>query len=452
MLVIKPATAVRIPAGQFTEDRRFLSHTTHFFLPWNRITRRRNLSNNRIRAFAGQLSDPVKQSKPQPYHPSEDISDSEGSDENGDAILKPAETSRTIIEANSKALLMFSGLVSDGVYENIFLPDLPYVKGENGNIYFQVKNDEDTLKTIASGDNLVEVIIGLDTTKMVSEMESLSQLEDDSGFEDEDSDVDDNYENDENGDYEKDWVSVLEDDEDSDKYIGDWANLETMRSSHPMDFANQLADFVSDVPINYMDRPPSGLAIHGLLRPALVEENFVINEHTFDYQSKDEGKEHVLGSLQDIQNLEELQQNRSFENGNSYYELEMIKLQLISAHGQQASVQLEDFSRSQPDAIAHSAAKIISRLKSGGDKTTQALKSLCWICKGIQVEEVALIGVDSLGFDLRACSGRQVQTLRFTFKNRALSEYGVESQLNSLLFPTSPTQQQMQVIHQSEVS
>ena len=27
---------------------------------------------------------------------------------------------------------MFSGLVNDGVYENIFLPDLPYVKGENG--------------------------------------------------------------------------------------------------------------------------------------------------------------------------------------------------------------------------------------------------------------------------------------------------------------------------------
>lgn len=42
--------------------------------------------------------------------------------------------------------------------------------------------------------------------------------------------------------------------------------------------------------------------------------------------------------------------------------------------------------KAQPDAIAHSAAKIISRLKAGGEKTTQALKSLCWRLKGIQVE------------------------------------------------------------------
>ena len=49
-------------------------------------------------------------------------------------------------------------------------------------------------------------------------------------------------------------------------------------------------------------------------------------------------------------------------------------------------VEIEDFRRARPDAIAHSAAKIISRLKAGGEKTTQALKSLCWRCKGIQVE------------------------------------------------------------------
>jgi hypothetical protein len=42
--------------------------------------------------------------------------------------------------------------------------------------------------------------------------------------------------------------------------------------------------------------------------------------------------------------------------------------------------------KAQPDAIAHSAAKIISRLKAGGEKTTQALKSLCWRCKGLPVE------------------------------------------------------------------
>ncbi|KVI04689.1 FMN-binding split barrel, partial [Cynara cardunculus var. scolymus] len=482
MLVIEPATAVRIPTGGFPRDCRFHSHASNFFsIPLNKFSRRNNLIKSRIRASLGELSGPVKQVKPQLYHPSEDISDCEELDENGYAILRPAEASRTIIEffiflvglietpsksslllyhrwelicyfqANSQALLMFSGLVSDGVYENIFLPDLPYVKGEHGSIYFQVKNDEDILQTLASGDNLV-VHIFLHHAWML-----------------------------------QDWVSILEDDKDSDGSLGDWAKLETMRSYHPMDFAKQLAEVsicyrVLYVPVNYMDQPPAGLAIQGLLRPAFVEEDSIINEHMFDYQSNDEeanqiaeskeedvgvinGLGHVVGPSQDVKILEEESQtDQSLESGNSYYKLEVIKMQLISAHGNQAAVEVEDFSRSQPDAIAHSAAKILSWVKSGGDKTTQALKSLCWRCKGIQVEvmlthslvlslniEVALIGVDSLGFDVRVCSGRQVQTLRFAFKNRASSEYSVESQLNCLLFPIAPgKQQKKEVVHQSE--
>ncbi|GJY30155.1 putative ribonuclease H-like domain-containing protein [Tanacetum coccineum] len=115
-------------------------------------------------------------------------------------------------------------------------------------------------------------------------------------------------------------------------------------------------------------------------------------------------------------------------------------------------VEVEDFRRAQPDAIAHSAPKIISRLKSGGEKTTQALKSLCWRSKGLQVEEVAVIGVDSLGFDVRVCSGRQVQTLRFAFKKRASSEYSAERQLNNLLFPRiSGKQQKQKEAHQTEL-
>nr|XP_043638871.1 uncharacterized protein At3g49140-like [Erigeron canadensis] len=458
MVVIQPATAVRTPAGHFSRQCHLISHPTSFFFfnPRNKYTRCKNVKNNRIKACAGELSGTMKLANPhQLYHPSEDISDCEESDENGDAILRPAETSRTIIEANSNGLLMFSGLVNDRVYENIFLPELSYVKGENGNIYFQVKKDEDILQTLASGDNVVQVIIGLDTTQMVSEMESLRLSDDDSDFENEDSDVDDDEEDDDDdvdGNYVKDWVSVLEDDDDSDGSAGDWAKLETMRSSHPMDFANQLADFVSDVPIDCMDRPPSGLAIHGLVRPAFVEENPVVNSHMFNHQSHDEkAKQSAKGSSKDVQNLEVLHKDQSSGNGNSYYKLEMIKMQLISAHGNQTSVEVDDFSRSQPDSVAHSAAKIISRVKSGGDKMTQALKSLCWRCKGIQVEEVALIGVDSLGFDLRTCSGRQVQTLRFAFQNRATSEYGVESQLNCLLFPTTLGQQlKKEVVHQSE--
>lgn len=36
----------------------------------------------------------------------------------------------------------------------------------------------------------------------------------------------------------------------------------------------------------------------------------------------------------------------------------------------------------------------------------------------IVLQEAAIIGVDSLGFDLRICSGTQIQTLRFGFNTR----------------------------------
>lgn len=438
----------------------------------------------RVRASAEEQAGPLKQNaKPQRYHPSEDIGEGEVI-EIGEARLTPAETTRTIIEVNSKALLMFSGLISDEVHENIFWPDLPYVTDEHGNIYFQVKNDEDILQTLTAEDTLVQVIIGLDTREMLSEMELLSRSEVDFGIEDvddEDSDVDDDEdddedENDENVNYEEDWVAILdseEDQEDSDESPGDWAKLETMRSSHPIYFAKKLAEFVGDDPVDYMEQPPAGLAIQGLLRPAFVEEHSVIHKHISDHkpssnepnqvgkvaEDKQEdlgiinGHRHNLESSRDKSDWpEELEKGESLENGISFYKLDIIKIQLISAHGHQNFVELEDFRKAKPDAIAHSAAKIISRLKAGEEKTTHALKSFCWRCKGIQAEEVALIGVDSLGFDLRVCSGTQVQTLRFAFNKRASSEYSAERQLNDLLFTRiHGKQQKKKETHQSEL-
>lgn len=52
----------------------------------------------------------------------------------------------------------------------------------------------------------------------------------------------------------------------------------------------------------------------------------------------------------------------------------------------QSNVEVEDFRRAQPDLIANFSAKIIARLKADGEKTVEALKSLCLRCQGIQVE------------------------------------------------------------------
>ncbi|KAK9071632.1 hypothetical protein SSX86_008061 [Deinandra increscens subsp. villosa] len=492
MLVIETATAFHIPSGRFARDcRRLLSHSRSLCIPCDKITRRNNLAKSKIRASANKLLGPAEQAKQQWYHPSEDISDSEESDENGDAILGPAETSRTVIEVNSKAILMCSGLVGDEVHENIFLPDLPYITDEHGNIYFRVKNDEDVFQTLASADTLVQVLIGIDTTEVMDEMELIDQEESDYDMEeitDDDDNDNDEEEDDESGSYDNDWVSLLEDLEDDDD-PGDWAKLETMRSSHPMDFAKQLAQFVSDDPVDLMDLPPAGLAIQGVLRPALVEENSVINKYMLESRSNDEetnqsseGKEdsgvinghrHEMGPSQDSQNThEELQEDHISGNETSYYKLEFVKIHLISTDRDQIFVEVEDFRRVKPDAIVHSAAKIISRLGYHGKKITKALKSLCWRCKGLQVEEVAVIGVDSLGFSVRVSSGRQVQTLRFAFKRRvttkislnasykkyffmphaASSEYSAESQLYKSLFPGIPDMQQKpKEAHQAEL-
>ncbi|KAL0400684.1 UNVERIFIED_CONTAM: hypothetical protein Slati_4098300 [Sesamum latifolium] len=242
-----------------------------------------------------------------------------------------------------------------------------------------------------------------------------------------------------------------------------------MRSSHPMYFAKKLAEVVSDDPVDCMEQPSAGLAIQGLLRPAFIEEHSGIQKHISSPESSDVGTTHIADeqlqegvvqinghrhekeSAQDHPSLaEEFEKNETLGNGFAFYKLEMIKIQLVSSHGHQSYVELEDFRRAQPDAIAHSSAKIISRLKAGGEKTTQALKSLCWRCKGIQVEECALLGVDSLGFDLRVCSGTQVQTLRFAFKKRASSEYSAERQLNDLLFPRTHKYQQKKEAQQTE--
>lgn len=50
------------------------------------------------------------------------------------------------------------------------------------------------------------------------------------------------------------------------------------------------------------------------------------------------------------------------------------------------------------------------------------------------LQEAQLICVDSLGFDVRVCSGTQVQTLRFGFKKRVPQLSFVATYLNAYIF------------------
>ncbi|KAI4324970.1 hypothetical protein MLD38_030409 [Melastoma candidum] len=404
--------------------------------------------------------DPAKCNRHSGYHPFEDVAELASARDN-DACLMPAETARTIVEVNSTATLLFSGLVNEEVHESVFWPELPYVNDKHGNIYFRVKAEENVFQNIASADNAVQLIIGLDASGLINEMEASGPADVDFGIEeidDEDleaedeGDKDDNEDEDEDGsedvDYDQDWVSVLEDVDDgseTDENPGDWATLETVRSAHPMDFAKKLAEVASDEPVDWMEGPPVGVCIQGALRPILLEENSMIEKLFSDISSDgtkdiDERMDYKLKVAGAVNGGEEVSswdtgKGNDPKNGTSYYTLVMAKIELISVHGGPVSVEVEDFLKAKPDAIAHSSDDIVSHLKADGDKTIRALKALCFRRKGIQVEDAQIVRVDSLGFDVRVCSATQLQTLRFGFDTQATSKSCAEKKLNNLLFP-----------------
>ncbi|KAJ8476896.1 hypothetical protein OPV22_020623 [Ensete ventricosum] len=372
----------------------------------------------RVRAAQGDADSPTSNSRRR-YHPSEEIEDLVPPVDGEEKRLTDAETARTIVEVNSRATLIFTGFIDEEVHENIILPYVPYLTDEYGDIYFEVNNEKEILQTLISDDKLVQVIIGLDNIEMLSEMEVLGPSDLDIEVEEISSDVDDV-----NDEYEEDSVAIIEDELDellSSEDVSDWTNLETMQSCHPMYFAKKMEEFVSNVDLDWMDQPPASIVIQGQLRPAFAEESINIKKLPYSGESD---------------------KDQSLHNGASFYKLEMINVHIVSSYGSQFEVKIQDFREARPDVLAHSATNIISRLKSGGEKVSQALKMLCMRQKGIHVEEAVVIGVDSLGFDLRVCSGRQVQTLRFSFSTQATSEFSAERQLNDLLFPRFQQKQQ----------
>jgi hypothetical protein len=176
-----------------------------------------------------------------------------------------------------------------------------------------------------------------------------------------------------------------------------------------------------------MDQPSAGLAIQGLLSHILVEDYSDIQKKLADSNSTTNGNkdaENLVDKLEDNSKAGgdeseiDSSQDEKARNVVAFYKLEMIRIQLITAQGDQTEVEVEDVRKAQPDAIAHASAEIISRLEESGDKITEALKSLCWRHNSIQAEEVKLIGIDSLGFDLRLCAGAKIESLRFAFSTR----------------------------------
>lgn len=120
-----------------------------------------------------------------------------------------------------------------------------------------------------------------------------------------------------------------------------------MRSAHPMDFAKKLVEVSSYEPIDWMEGPPFGICIQGVLRPAPPKESSIIDKlfsdnSGDDMKDIDDSEDHKI-KLDGVANGDgkvstwDLDLGNGPKNGKSYYTLDLAKIELISVHGHPVS-------------------------------------------------------------------------------------------------------------------
>ncbi|XP_074583598.1 uncharacterized protein At3g49140-like isoform X2 [Curcuma longa] len=342
------------------------------------------------------------------YHPLEELKEREKS-KNKNIKLADAEIARTVVEANSKALVIFPGGIHNEPHRHVSWAEFHYVIDDYGDIFFELFNDENILQD-PSASSPVIVLIGYDSPIYGEKNAIFGTLEMD----------------------EEDGIGLLEFKEIDDAEIADtlisWGMPDTLRYTHPLYFAKCLTKAVQ-TKFQKVDLPSNGLQIFGCLRPAFIDEEsylrrlFYHNEDNYISDYRDGGllnfnSEHVGRTI-----------------SSTFYKLEIMTMDLSSVYGDQSIINLHDFQDAEPDLLANSASAIMERISEYGAQSNVALKALCRRRKGLNVEVANLIGVDSLGIDVRVYCGMEARTLRFPFSARAISESAAEKKIKKMLFP-----------------
>ncbi|KAF1890300.1 hypothetical protein Lal_00013554 [Lupinus albus] len=327
----------------------------------------------------------------QGYHPLEELKDSDGM---RPTRLSSAEIAKTVVEANKNALLVFPGTVHCEPHEQISWAEFQYLIDEFGDIYFEIFDDANILQDPGAS-NLVwlakravfNALIGMDIpvydNRTGGEYDNLNSVNND------EFPLDDEY------------LEVLES-EDS-NIPGNWQLPDTSSLAVNMDCNKR------------MNHPSNGVSVLGYLRPAYADEESYLRmvypiEDADRYSSdwKDGGG---------------VRSNRISDQRCPCMTLYRLEI---------PDINFEEFQDAEPDILVHSASAIVEDFKDECD----TLKALCKK-KGLDVEGASLIGVDSLGMDVRVFSGAEVRTHRFPFKVLATSEVVAKKQIRQLLFPPS---------------
>ncbi|KAH1092916.1 hypothetical protein GLYMA_14G033200v4 [Glycine max] len=212
-----------------------------------------------------------------------------------------------------------------------------------------------------------------------------------------------------------------------------WGQSDTTKSVHPIYFSKCLAKAINNMEyVKRMNHPSNGVSIIGFLRPVYGEEKSYLR---WMYHTED--GDVYISDWRDFYSNSDDDDER--DTNLTLYRLEILSIELHSMYGYQSEISVLDFQDAEPDILAHSSSEILERFNQFCD---DEIKALCKK-KGLYGEGAYLVGVDSLGVDVRVLSGAEVKTHRFPFKVQAANANAAEKQIWQLLFPRSRRKKNM---------
>ncbi|KHN12012.1 Hypothetical protein glysoja_019985 [Glycine soja] len=360
--------------------------------------------------YSDSIPDSSDQMDEQGYHPLEEL---KGSNDIQPARLSPAEIAKTTVEANKSALLVFPGMVHCEPHDQISWAEFQYHIDDVGDIYFEISDDANLLADCGAN-NPVNALIGMDipiydnNRRTASEYDIFNNGSDDE-FKFDDDDIE---------------VSEMEEF----NIPVNWGQSDTTKSVHPIYFSKCLAKAINNMEyVKRMNHPSNGVSIIGFLRPVYGEEKSYLR---WMYHTED--GDVYISDWRDFYSNSDDDDER--DTNLTLYRLEILSIELHSMYGYQAY-----FQDAEPDILAHSSSEILERFNQFCD---DEIKALCKK-KGLYGEGAYLVGVDSLGVDVRVLSGAEVKTHRFPFKVQAANANAAEKQIWQLLFPRSRRKKNM---------
>ncbi|XP_047318502.1 uncharacterized protein At3g49140 [Impatiens glandulifera] len=333
-----------------------------------------------------------------------------------DSKLTSAEMAKTVVEANSSSILIFPSTVHSEPHDYISWAEFQYFVDKYGNIFFEIFDDENILHDILAC-NPVNALIGMDMkiyeNKRMHTAE-YTNLGSDSSWDDIHFD-EDYFEARHRSDIFKDF--------------GQWGMPVdiTLNEIHPIYFAKCLTKSIDVEYTRKIKNPSNGVSIIGYLKPVTIEAEEVLYLRKVVKDDPDPNLSDIITEKDPSKFIREDKKCPSV-----WYRLKILKLEVFSVYGVQSTVSMEDFEGAEADVLVHSALKIVKNYNERGSMCNFALAAFCKK-RGLSVEGASLIGVDSLGVDVRVSYGVEVQTHRFAFKDRARNEAAAERQIRQLL-------------------